>query len=67
VVFRGKNKRAGASPADLGAQVRANVQAFTGDKGIDHDNGFTSFQYKTVTILLRYPSSREVVAEFTRA
>ncbi len=67
VVFRAKDRRADGQRADLSAQVRGNVQAFTGDHGLDHYAGFTTFKYKTVALTLRYPSSREVVAEFTRA
>jgi hypothetical protein len=66
VVFRAKDKRAGGKQADLPAQVRANVQAFTGERGLESDSGQITFQFKTVTITL-YPSTREVVAEFKRA
>jgi len=67
VVFRTKDKHAGGKPVDLSAQLKANIQAFTGESGIDHYAGYTTFKYKSVTITLRFVSSHEVVAEFTRA
>jgi hypothetical protein len=67
VVFRGKEKRAGAKPADLRAQVTANVRAFTGESGTTNHDGAMVFKFKDVTITLRSGQGREVVAEFTKA